>query len=347
MTRSETYIIGVDLGATIVRAGAFTESGELLGARQVEIQSREGVEAGLERIGGLVAGIIQEFGQEKERSSAPRTLRGIGIGSTGPLDVFRGLLVNPETLPGWVNVPIVSWVEERFGVPCCIENDAAAAALGEYWMGAGRGVSRLYAVTLGTGIGAAAVIDGQVYRGLSGFHPEGGHQIIDPSGPPCYCGAKGCWESLASGAAIARRAQEYARRMETARTQPRSGQRSFDTHQGVKLMALADNQVERIDARLVAEAARRGDPLAVQIIDRAAQHFALGIFNILMLFFPEVIVLSGGVMKSLALFMPAIHQAVKSAQPYLPADQVRILPAQLGYYAGLYGAAYAILKKYP
>ena len=345
MTQIDGYIIGVDLGGTIARVGAFTESGERLVVEQVEIEARKGSKAGLKRIAELVNQIIKKTSKDQGGKGLHHLLRGIGIGSTGPLDPFRGLLLNPATLPNWENVPIVSWMEERFGVPCCIENDADVAALGEYWMGAGQGVSRLYAITVGTGIGTACVVDGQVYRGAGGFHPEGGHQIIDPSGPSCYCGGKGCWESLASGTSIAQRAREIIHRMETARTQPTASFRAADTPLGSKLMEMAGNDANRIDALLVAEAARQGDPLSRQIINQAAGHFAQGVFNILMLFFPEVIVLSGGVMQSLDLFMPAIQQAVESSQPYLPSSQVHILPAQLGYYAGMYGGAYAILQK--
>jgi glucokinase len=110
------------------------------------------------------------------------------------------------------------------------------------------------------------------------------------------------------------------------------------------LLALAGGEIERVEAGLVAEAARQGDPLARQVIERAAAAFATGIFNILMLFQPEMIVLSGGVMRSLDLFMPAIEKVIQAADAYIPARQVRILPAALGYYAGIYGAAYAILK---
>lgn len=194
-------------------------------------------------------------------------------------------------------------------------------------MGAGRGVSRLYAVTLGTGIGTSCVMDGRTYRGAGGFHPEGGHQIIDPSGPLCYCGAHGCWESLASGTAIAREAR-------------RAAEKSPNT----LLLALAEGDLARIDARLVAEAAFRGDRIARAVIGRAAEYFAIGLFNLLMLFFPQVIVLSGGVMHSSDLFMPAIHRAVQNATPYLPTQQLEIRLAKLGYYAGIYGAAYAILN---
>jgi glucokinase len=340
-----SFVVGIDLGATNVRAGAFTEAGEMLAVRQVDIEAHKGVQPGLERIASVLEQVIRDAQGDQETRQGAGVLRGVGIGSTGPSDVYKGVLLNPETMPGWVNVPIVSWMEDRFSVPACLENDADVAALGEYWMGAGQGVSRLYAITVGTGIGTACVIDGQIYRGLNGFHPEGGHQIIDPSGPLCYCGAHGCWESLSSGAAIARRAQALyplEGSNHPASSNPPAGSEPAG---GSLLIDLAQGDPDKIDARIVAEAARQGDPLARQIIEQAAQHFALGVFNLLMLFFPEVIVLSGGVMKSLDLFMPAIQQAVKTAQPYIPAGEVRILPAQLGYYAGLYGAAYAILRK--
>lgn len=315
-------LIGVDLGATMVRAGAFTPGGEMLAVDQVEIQAQQGPEIGFQRICALIEELLHE------NALTGANLMGIGVGSTGPVDALTGVIVNPGTLPGWQDVPLVAWLERRFGVPAFLDNDAAVAALGEYWVGAGRGVSRLYAVTVGTGIGTSCVIDGQTYRGAAGFHPEGGHQIIDPRGPLCYCGAHGCWESFASGTAIA----SYARQVVLKRPDSR-------------LLTLASGEPERIDARLVAEAARQGDPLARSVMGRAAEYFALGLFNLLMVFFPEVIVLSGGVMRSSELFMPAIQRALQNATPYLPTGQVDVRLAQLGYYAGIYGAAYAILRR--
>jgi glucokinase len=312
-------LIGVDLGATMVRAGAFTPEGEMLAVDQAEIQAQRGPETGFERICELIERLVRS----NDLNAAK--LLGVGVGSTGPVDALTGMIVNPGTLPGWVNVPLVAWLEQRFGVPAFLDNDAAVAALGEYWMGAGRGVSRLYAVTVGTGIGTSCVIDGQTYRGAGGFHPEGGHQIIDPHGPLCYCGAHGCWESFASGTAIA----GFAR--QTVATHPDS--------------MLAAIDPEQLDARGVARAALQGDRFAQAVMNRAAEYFALGLFNLLMLFFPQVIVLSGGVMHSSQLFMPAIQRMLKRATPYLPTDHVSIYLAQLGYYAGIYGAAYAIHQR--
>jgi len=210
-------------------------------------------------------------------------------------------------------------------VPVRLENDADAAALGEYWQGAGRGAHRLYAVTVGTGVGTALIMEGEIYRGVDGSHPEGGHQLIDPNGPECYCGHRGCWESLISGTAIsgaARSAKDNAH-----------------------LLALADGHPNRIDARLVADAARAGDPTAVEIMQKAAHDFSLGIVNVISLFVPDVLVLSGGVMKSADLFLPMLEQTLKTPNPMVPFDRVHILPAQLGYYAGLYGGAYMILSE--
>lgn len=308
-------VIGVDLGGTHVRAGAFNSEGQLLAARQVPIQAAQGPQVGLQRIRDLIEAVWD--------LSKNKALLGIGVGSTGPVDPQRGIINNPFTLPGWENVSIVAWLSEAFRVPVTLENDADVAALGEYWRGAGRSVRRLYAVTAGTGIGTALIIDGQIYRGMDGLHPEGGHIILDPAGPPCYCGGRGCWESLCAAPAIAQQARQANLRDSL-------------------LLELAEGDSERIDARLVAEAARRGDPIALAVMDRVAYYFSLGIVNVILALTPEMIVLGGGVMKSADLFMPRLRQTIASHAVILPAEKVRLEVAQLGDYAGLYGAAYTI-----
>jgi glucokinase len=315
---SKRFVVGIDLGGTFVRAGLFDSQGSMLATNQVPIQADRGAEEGLERISALI--------EETVRGCGRQALDGIGIGATGPVDLFRGVIQNPYTLPGWEEVPIVARLQERFGVPVSLENDADAAALGEYWMGAGKNVGLLVAVTVGTGIGTACIIEGEIYRGLNGAHPEAGHQIIDPAGPQCYCGARGCWEVLASGTAIAQAAQ--ARLAE---------------YPSSALISLAHGEAAQIDARMVAEAALQGDPLACRIIDRAAEYFSLGLINVIDFWVPEVIVLSGGVMKNLKLFLPAIQKAVAGHSVMVPASLVQIVPSALGYHAGLYGAAYTVL----
>ena len=255
--------------------------------------------------------LIEQLIQETVDSTNASSLLGIGIGATGPVDAVRGVINNPYTLEGWSNVPIVEELNKTFNVPVRLENDADAAALGEYWQGAGREAKRLYAVTVGTGVGTSLIVDGKIYRGVDGAHPEGGHQLIDPNGPECYCGHRGCWESLISGSAIS--------------NQMKGG--------------------KNIDASAISAAARAGDPAALAIMQKAARDFSLGIVNIISFFVPDVLVLSGGVMKSADLFLPTLEQTLKTPNPMVPFDRVHILPAQLGYYAGLYGGAYMILSE--
>ena len=129
-------------------------------------------------------------------------LHGIGIGCTGPVDPVTGVLGTVDLLPGWQGGAMAAELAEGFHVPVAMENDADAAGLAEAVWGAGRGKRRFLYVTVGTGIGVAIILDGALYRGVDGSHPEVGHQSIDASGPPCYCGARGCWEILASGPAL-------------------------------------------------------------------------------------------------------------------------------------------------
>jgi len=284
---SQPIAIGIDLGGTLVRVGAFDLEGQLIGQNEASIAS-------IPPASGL--NLIEHLIQSTIDSSHASSLLGIGIGATGPVDAVHGIINNPYTLEGWSNVPIVERLNKTFNVRVRLENDADAAALGEYWQGAGRDTKRLYAVTVGTGVGTSLIVDGEIYRGVDGSHPEGGHQLIDPNGPECYCGHRGCWESLISGSAISNQARDTL----------------------------------NMDSSSVAEAAR---------------DFSLGIVNIISFFVPDVLVLSGGVMKSADLFLPTLEQTLKTPNPMVPFDRVHILPAQLGYYAGLYGGAYMILSE--
>lgn len=313
---SQKIAIGVDLGGTLVRTGAFDLDGQLLVQREIPIASIR-PENGLH--------LIQQLIHETLDSIDSPSLLGIGIGSTGPLDLQRGMINNPYTLAGWNNIPIVEILNKAFDAPIHLENDADAAALGEYWQGAGKGAKRLYAVTVGTGVGTSLIIDGKIYRGVDGSHPEGGHQLINPNGPECYCGQRGCWESLISGPAIS----------SLGRSAPNNDH----------LIELALNDPNQIDARLIAEAARAGDATAVTIMKKVATDFSLGIINIISLFVPDVLVLSGGVMESSELFLPTLEEMLKIPNPMVPFDRVQILPAKLGNRAGLYGGAHTILRE--
>lgn len=319
MTEAVQGVVGIDLGGTNVRAGVLDADGRILSWVEGPIEAARGPRAGLERIAALTERALREAG--------PVELCGIGIGATGPVDREIGAIQNPYTLPTWENVDVVSPLRRQFGVAVALENDADAAILGEYWRGAGQGASRLYMVTVGTGIGTAFIADGKLYRGANGFHPEGGHVVIDPSGPKCYCGANGCWESLASGTAIARAAREGA---------PAAGSVLVEWTRG---------DLEQIGADLVARAAEAGDPFARQVIDRAAYYLGLGIVDVISLLFPERILLGGGVMRRFEQMRPIVSQTLAEHSVMVQASAVRLEPAQLGPRAGVIGAGYAAYQE--
>lgn len=316
---SEAMVIAVDLGGTMVRVGALSTQGTLLLVEQDEIEAIKGPHAGIQKICNLIEEVAGKCGG---------SFGGIGISCTGPLDLKAGVIQNPYTLPTWDQVPIVREIQNKFDVPVVLENDADAAALGEYWQGAGRGMARVYAVTVGTGIGTALVLNGKVLRGLNDFHPEGGHHVIDPAGPLCYCGMHGCWESLASGTAITQQARL------ALKTAPDS-----------LLMEMVAGNPEEINTHLVAKAAIAGDATAQRVISKAATYLGLGITNVVMFFMPDIIILSGGVMQSAELFLPQIHTTLAAISEFVPTGKIEVMQAQLGYHANLYGAAYSILQR--
>jgi glucokinase len=240
----------------------------------------------------------------------------IGIGCAGPVDPVAGTIDNPYTLPTWDGVNIVAPLQATFGIPVALENDADAAAMGEYWLGAGQGGRVVVMVTVGTGIGGGVVIDGRIYRGTGRAHPEIGHLALDPTGPACYCGIRGCWESIASGPAMA---EAVAQQMPGQVAGPLTGE---------QVVALA----------------RSGDPTARSVVERAAQATARGVFSLINLYLPDVVVLGGGVMDAFDLFEPAIR-ALVARDTMAPVGRIAIRKASLGNEAGLLGAARVALDK--
>jgi glucokinase len=198
-------------------------------------------------------------------------------------------------------------VKREFDVPAVVENDADAAALGESAWGAGRGSRSSICVTIGTGIGAGIILDGRLYRGSGGAHPEIGHHILDSTGPACYCGAHGCWESLASGRAM---------------------ESWMSARRGSRLSALE-----------ICELSRRGDALSLEAVQREAHYLGLGLANLVTMFCPETIVVGGGVMQSADLLLAPALDVVRRTCTQVPATNTSIVLAGLASESGLLGAA--------
>ncbi|HEX9077624.1 MAG TPA: ROK family protein [Anaerolineae bacterium] len=250
---------------------------------------------------------------------------GIGVSFGGPVDARRGRVILSHHVPGWEDTPLREQLQETLQAPASIDNDANVAALGEYHFGAGvvggRRVSSLLYVTVSTGVGGGWVLDGSIYGGADRMAGEIGHTVVDPRGPECICGRRGCVEIMACGPAIAREARARLT------TEPQAGQR---------LLALVSNNIDAITGERVARAANEGDPLAREVMDKAAHALGWGIGTAITLMNPERVVVGGGVSKSGEWYFAGVRAAAWSNS--LPQMRVDIVPAALGDDAPLWGA---------
>lgn len=302
MSRVSTDVIGaVDIGGTKIAVGLAGLSGGLV--VRYEVPTGTDFDKAMERVIELLSNGLRETGGH---------LLGIGIGCTGPVDAFTGVVGNDNFFPHWQGRSPVEALSEKFGVGVFVENDGDAAALGEAKRGAGEEVANLVCVTVGTGIGVGIVLDGQVYRGARGVHPEPGHHIVEPSGPTCTCGARGCWESLASGPAIS---DWYKKNTPEAQVSPITTTEDLCTQ------------------------ARKGDTSSLRAIERGGFYLGIGLANLITIFAPDVIALGGSVMKSADLFLDRICKTIHETCKLVPACTTIVRPASLGVDLGLIGAA--------
>lgn len=293
----------VDIGGTKIAVGMVDETGKVLSRMEAPTDPKR-YSDGIELIAHMLRRTAQRAGGE---------ITGIGIGSTGPVDPMRGEFGDVDFLPGWRGRSPVKDLAQVFGVQVALENDADAAALAEAGWGAGRNRTRLIYVTVGTGIGGGIVLDGKLYRGVDGAHPEIGHHVIDPAGPQCTCGFRGCWESLAAGPAMAAWLQHNA-------------PADYPNREGVT-------------AQRICELAREGDRFALRAVETEAYYLGLGLANLINLFTPDAIVLSGSVMKSADLLIDRMRALIRTGCRFVPAEKTELMLASLGDDTNLIGAA--------
>ncbi|WP_226670506.1 ROK family protein [Metabacillus litoralis] len=291
------YTIGIDLGGTNLRIGLFNEQGEIIEEQNCSTE----VEKGPHYTINIMAEAITSLKEKYE-------VKAIGIGAPGPLNPHEGVIIEPPNLTGWVNIPLVKLLEEKVALPVKLENDANAAALAEATLGAGKGASSVFFITVSTGIGGGFVLNGQLVSGAQGNCGEIGNMIVNPS-HDAYQGPglnKGALEGVASGTAIGR-----------------IGQERLNITNG---------------AQGVFQLAEQGNETAQLILDEAINYLAIGLANIVHTVNPEIIVIGGGVMKSQSLILqPLIEKTKKYLYPSLKAS-LNIKPALLDQKAGLIGA---------
>jgi glucokinase len=316
------YYVGIDVGGTNTKAGVVTHAGEPISHVSVPTEAVRGPEVGLNNI--VRAG-------EQAIAAAGLTVKeitGVGLATPGTMDIPEGMLLNPPNLPGWVNFPIEKRVEERIGRPTVLQNDANAAAYGEYWAGAARDARSLVFWTLGTGIGCGIIVNDMIIEGAHSHGAECGHIIIEMhNGRLCDTGQYGTLEAYAGAKALIRRCQEGLL----------SGRKS----------SLSDrvSAGDEITPLLIAKAAESGDEFAMQLVLDTARFMGVGTTTLLHTINPEMVLFGGAMTFGGAAtplgrrFLDEIKVEVRKRAFPVPASRTKIDFASLGGDAGYIGAA--------
>ncbi len=313
------YVIGVDLGGTNIVVGAVAEDGsEDVATRSEPTRSEQGADAVVDRIVRMIETAIRETMELKGISRD--AFVGVGVGSPGPLDRERGLVLTTPNL-GWQNFPLRDAIGNRVGLPVKIDNDANCATLGEWWLGAAKGGKNVVGMTIGTGIGGGLILDGRLYHGASDVAGEIGHTTIDVTGRRCKCGNYGCLEAYASGPSIAERAREQ-----------------LDGDHDSIMYTLVDGQLENLTAAIVYDAAKKGDATALEVVRETARFLGAGIANLLNVFNPDVVVIAGGVTQAGETLFEPLRREVRKRAFAAAVDACRIVPGSLPGNAGVVGA---------
>jgi glucokinase len=310
--------IGCDLGGTNLRAAIVdVENGSIVHQMSMPTQARDGHEVLMKRMAGLFLQIIEWAGMQKE------DIGGIGIGVPGVLDLEKGETLFLPNLPGtWPHVPLADTITKLTGLPTVLLNDVRSITNGEWRFGAGRGVDTVAVFAVGTGIGGGLVINGQLHLGIGGTGGELGHMTIDYSGPVCGCGNKGCLEAFASGPAIAA-----------------MGMKAVTQGLTTRIGEMCEYDLNRITPELIAQAARAGDPIAIEIYERAGFYLGIAAANICVALGPRRIIIGGGVAQAGELLLAPIRRTLQERVMVIPIEQVDVVPSQLGDNAGVIGVA--------
>ncbi len=308
MTRPGPQVVGIDVGGTKVAAVRVTPTGEIL-AREVAVTPADDTEATLRSMEGVAHALMTS------------DVIAVGAGAAGMVGEDGVLLFAPNI--AWRGVDLTARLRSAFGLPVAVDNDCTAATFGELRLGALRGVRHGLYVGVGTGIGGGLVAHGRVLRGAHGYAGEIGHFVVDPSGPECGCGNRGCWETVASGGAI-----------------EADGRRAVSRHAHSLISEMAGGDESSVTGAMVTEAASQGDPAARGILAEVGHRFGEGLAGLANVLDPEVIVVGGGVAEAGEMFLGPARASFRVAlegSEFRP--EVPVVPAMLGTDAAAVGAA--------
>jgi glucokinase-like ROK family protein len=313
--RSAGLIAAVDLGATSTDVALSTLGSELVAHRGEPADVREGPKAVLGRVKKLLTELLEEKGASR------RDVRAIGVGVPGPVEQASGLLRSPPIMPGWDRFPIRDAFAGEYAAPVFVDNDVNVMALGEHWGGVGKGLDNMLFVKIGTGIGGGVIADGRLYRGTQGCAGDIGHICVDPEGPVCSCGNRGCLEAMAAAPAIALKAERCAR-----------------DGLSPNLSGVLEERGE-ISAKDVGEAASVGDYYALEIIRESGRLVGRVLATLVSTLNPSLIVIGGGVANIGHSLLAEIRSTVYHRSLPLATRNLPIVLSELDETAGVVGAS--------
>jgi glucokinase len=311
------YFVGLDVGGTSMKGGVVDDTGKSLGSVSLPTEAHKGQEFGLERMCETIRHAINCAGL------ALHDIAAIGVATPGTMDIPAGLILDPPNLKPWRNVPVRDHIQGVFQMPTAFQNDANAAAYGEFWAGAGKDVDSMVFFTLGTGVGGGIIINDLVLEGQHSHGGELGHMKIEMTNPRlCGCGHYGCLEAYASATSVVKRALERL-----ATSSDPTPLRAHAMQQG------------GLTSRHIFDAAAEGDAFAEKLVDETAFYLAVGSANVMHTIDPDMIAFGGGMTAAGESFLARIQAHVKTVALAVPAEKTLITFASLGNDAGYIGAA--------
>lgn len=313
---SNNHVLAADVGGTNTRMAVVNENGDILTLLKKSTHCKKGRDE-------MIKFIVSFAGETIEKSKLPKEeICGMGIGFPGPLNAETGTIFNPPNLNGWDSVPLRDILEKELRVPVAIENDANAAALGEWWRGAGSGTHSLFCITLGTGVGGGIIMDGKVWHGATSIAGEIGHTTVIRDGIKCTCGNIGCLEAYACSGGILKRVNDALLK-----------ERDNDSLQPLTNLKQVDQMV------------MQGNEIVLNVIKETGVILGIAIANIANLLNPEMVVLFGGVTNLGENLIEPLKQEVKRRAFKKATESLKIELSQLGDNSGILGAAKNILSK--
>lgn len=300
-------VIGVDIGSTNIRVGVVDDKGKIL--KRERIKTLPELEPGrvVERIGTVIKRFLLKY----------QSVKGMGVGVAGIVNSSEGVVRIPPNLPQWKEVPLRDLMEKETGLKTTITNDVNAWTIGEFLFGAGKGKRDIFCLTLGTGVGGGVISGGRLLVGANYAAVEFGHTVIKFDGPRCRCGNYGCLERFAGSKYIVDMAKRMIRKRESV---------------------LKDK--EEINPKIIAIAAKKGDRVAREVMERVGYYVGIGIVNAIHMFDPEVVIIGGGVAKAGRILLEPIKRTVFKRIMKLKGRRINIVLAKLGEGAGIIGASF-------